>query len=156
VSVQAGFTVTPATAASPFIELIVIPTFQPAGYPSISTATFVVTPDPGNATFTACIDGCDLGTVLINGTTGNQGQTFTFNALQSTQGVILFAGSSTGLLQISSAALTFTLSQTTSSGNIVLGNVTGTLTVTGTPYGAAGNPVTLSGPISGTYSENRP
>jgi uncharacterized protein (TIGR03437 family) len=154
ISVQTTLTITPSTADSPFVQLIVIPTFQPAGYPSISTATFTVTPDPGNITFTACIDGCDSGTVLLNGTASNQGQTFTFNAIRSGRNSVLFSGSSSGLLTVTSASLTFTLAKTTATGKIVLGDVSGMLSLTGsTPQNSA---ITLSGPITGTYSETLP
>jgi hypothetical protein len=113
-----------------------------------------VTPDPGNATFTACIDGCNSGTVLLGGTTSNQGQTFTFSALRAGTNSILFSGSSTSLLQVSSASLTFTLAKTVMSGKIVLGTVIGTLNITGsTPQNSS---ITLSGPITGSYSATLP
>jgi uncharacterized protein (TIGR03437 family) len=158
-SVLTSLTVTSATVSSPFTELIVIPTFQPTGYPTITTASFSVTPDAGNATYTACIDGCALGAVLLNGTTSDQGTTFTFNMLQSGgNNTILYAGSSTGLLQLSSISLTFSITQTSgsSTGGNSNGTITGTMTMTGTPYGATGSALTLSGPLSGNYSEIRP
>jgi uncharacterized protein (TIGR03437 family) len=154
ISVQTALTVTPATADSPFVQLTVVPMFQPAGYPSISTATFTVTPDPGNATFTACIDGCDSGTVLPGGTVGNQGQTFTFSTIRAGRNSVLFSGSSNSLLAVTSASLTFTLARTVTSGKIALGTVTGTLTLIGsTPQNPA---ITLSGPITGNYAETLP
>lgn len=153
-SVVTSLTVTSATASSPFTEIIVIPTFQPAGYPAITTASFTVTPDAGNATYTACIDGCQSGAVLLNGTTSDQGKTFTFNTLQAGRSNnILFAGSSTGLLQLSSISLTFSTSQFNAiSAGSANGTITGTLTATGTPYLASGAAITLSGPLSGNYS----
>ena len=59
-----------------------------------------------------------------------------------------------GLLLLSSASLTFSTSQTTSivGGSAANGMITGTLTITGTPYATSGSPVTLSGPLTGNYS----
>jgi hypothetical protein len=114
-------------------------------------------PNAGSGTYTVVISGHNP--VFVDGTFLNVGQTLmTASALQpSTQappyGVFAAPGGSQFL--ISSASLTFSLTGTAVFGSIpgsVSGNLTGTFSVTGTPWPAGGAAVTLSGPISGTYS----
>jgi len=145
-SVQAVLTVLPAATAA-FSSLNAVITFQPTGNPS-GQLPLTITPDAGNVTYTA-VEG--IGISFINGTALNQNQTFTFNTFQP--GVVGFADFiwRPNSFNVSSASLTLTLHSAGSEG-ILLGTITGTLSITGTPYPAGGATVTLSGPITGNYT----
>jgi trimeric autotransporter adhesin len=148
-SAQATLTVTPAAAAA-FSSLLSTLTFQPTGNPS-SQFTLQVTPQAGNATYTAAIEGLPF---FVNGTASNQNQTFTFTTLYSnavtTSPAFMFNGS---LLRVSSASLSFTLtvSPAESGGGIANGSLSGTFSVTDTPV-LGGATVTASGAIGGIYT----
>ena len=148
-SAQATLTVTPPAAAA-FSSLLLTVTFQPAGNPS-SQFTLQVTPDAGNATYTAAIEALPF---FVNGTASNQNQTFTFTTLYSsavtTSPAFGFNGS---LLRVSSASLSFTLTinPAESGGGIANGSLSGTFRVTGAPV-LGGAPVTASGAIGGNYT----
>jgi hypothetical protein len=124
-------------------------TFQPVGYPSFQLS-FTVTANAGNMTYTAVIDENAPSLTLLNGTAS--GQTITFETLKPALNpiaVIIFG--STVLNQLSAASLTFTLNQTLAVPGTAEGSLTGTFSVTGTPFGSS-TPVTLSGAIAGTYT----
>jgi uncharacterized protein (TIGR03437 family) len=144
-SAQATLTVTPPAVAL-FSSLVALLNFQPVGSPS---GGFVlnITPDAGNATYTA-----SQGNISFTNGMVSQGQTLTFNGIQSGPVYALFVYGST-ILQVSSATLTLTLHPTPPSfaTSVILGTVTGTLSVTGAQY-PAGNMVTLSGAITGSYT----
>ena len=85
---------------------------------------------------------------LIKGTAS--GQTFTFNTISPLANDFYFGNPVLGAVwldPVSSATLNFTLKPA----DLFTGSLSGTLSVTGTPYGG-GAAVTLSGAISGNYS----
>jgi uncharacterized protein (TIGR03437 family) len=141
---QATLTVTPP-AGPLFSELIADLTFQPAGSPS-GAFVLIITPDTGNVTYSASEGNISF----TNGTLSNQGQTITFNGIQPGPVLALFIFGSTSL-DVSSATLSLTLKSTSSLSSVLLGSITGTLSVTGVPYPSGGNAVTLSGAITGMY-----
>jgi len=143
-SAQATLGITSAVSAPPFTSLVAELTFQPVGYPS-TQGEILITPNAGNVTYTGSIqlEGDTLG--FLNGTASNQA--FTFSQLE---GSPLVAFGSTAL-QLSSASLTVTLNQTFSGDGVASGNLTGTLSITGTPYEVGGASVTVSGALIGTY-----
>jgi uncharacterized protein (TIGR03437 family) len=128
--------------------------FQPAGFPS-TTIIATVTPDSGNNTYSAQLVGggsTSISAQFVNGTASNQGNTFTFNNLFTLGGPlsnVFIVGTS---YVITSGSLTFTLTPTRTLPSITTGNVSGMLTLVGTVYGGT-TTITLSGPITGTYSE---
>jgi uncharacterized protein (TIGR03437 family) len=148
-SAQTMLTVTPAAVAA-FSSLLSTVTFQPTGNPS-SQFTLQVTPQAGNATYTATIEGVPF---FVNGTSSNQNQTFTFTTLYSsavtTSPAFSFNGS---LLRVSSASLSFTLTvnPAESGGGTANGSLSGTFSVTGTSV-LGGSAVTASGVIGGNYT----
>jgi hypothetical protein len=145
-SATATLTVLPP-AQAPFSSLTVLVTFQPTGNPS-GQFSLVVTPDAGNVTYTASDAS---GMSFTNGIPSNQNQTFTFNAIQpgAIAGVADFIWGPNSL-NASSALLSLTL-HPESVGGVLAGTITGTLSVTGTPFPAGGASVTLSGAITGSY-----
>lgn len=153
-SAHATLMVTQAAAAA-FVSLLSPLTFQPVGYPS-SQLTLQVTPDAGNATYTAALEGVPF---FINGTASNQNKTFTFNTLYSNALTAMpFFAFNGDALRATSASLTFTLNQTSGAPALANGNLTGTLSVTGTSE-VTGASVTFSGAIVGICqgrSKNRP
>jgi hypothetical protein len=114
-----------------------------------------VTPDSGNNTYSAQLVGggsTSISAQFVNGTASNQGNTFTFNNLFTLGGPlsnVFIVGTS---YVITSGSLTFTLTPTRTLPSITTGNVSGMLTLVGTVYGGT-TTITLSGPITGTYSE---
>jgi uncharacterized protein (TIGR03437 family) len=145
-SMQAPLMVLPPAKAL-FSSLMTALTFAPIGSPS-GQFPLTITPDSGNETYTAT---SGIGILFVNGTLSNQNQTFTFNAIQpGAIGVADFIWGATSL-KASSASLSLTLHQTGPAG-VLLGTISGTLTITGTPYPAGGNSVTLSGTVQGSYS----
>jgi len=143
-SAQSNLTVTPPATAL-FSQLIVDLTFQPVGSPS---GAFVlnITPDAGNATYSASQGNISF----TDGQVSNQGQTFTFDGIEPGPVYPLFIYGSTDLL-VSSAKLVLTLKSTSPLPSVLLGTVTGTLSVTGTLY-STGAAVSLSGAITGSYT----
>jgi hypothetical protein len=105
-----------------------------------------LTPDPGASTYTAALP---TATTFINGAVSNKGQTFTFNTLQA--GGNIFHPTGGAQLTVSSGALSFTLTQTSAQGGQGTGTISGNLTITGTGL-LGGSNITVSGPISGTYT----
>ncbi len=141
-SAHASLSVT-APASLPFLQLSAVVTYQPVGYPSAALG-IIVTPDAGNTTYTATI-----GPVTwISGVATNQGLTFTFNTLDP--GYNMYPIGTSTVLVLSSSTLSFTLTPPALLG--VLGNLNGTLTMTGTPL-TGGAASTLSGAVTGTYVE---
>jgi hypothetical protein len=94
--------------------------FQPGGF-AAGTVLLELTPNADNSTYSAKLSG---GATFTNG---------------------IFTGN--GLVQRS---LAFNLDASVLSSNVQTGNITGTFSITGTPYGGSAQ-VTLSGPISGPY-----
>ncbi len=136
-----------APVPAPFQSVDCLVTFEPSGYPS-SQITINITPNAGNLSFTGDL----ISMTFINGVPSNNDQTFTFTAFQAgifNQPPVLVT--STGSYEVSSAALTITLKQSSPYINL-LGTVSGTMSVTGTPYPQGGAAVTLSGQIVGTYT----
>jgi uncharacterized protein (TIGR03437 family) len=144
-SMQTSLTVTAAATAS-LKSLQASVTFQPAGSASFQTI-ITITPNAGNVSYSASLPG---GASFINGTATNQGQTFTFSAVQP-NGSFLVPPASIFLV-VASGSLNVTLTPTASSAAFAQGNISGTLSLTGSPLGG-GTALTLSGPITGSYSE---
>jgi len=123
--------------------------FQPGGFTG-GTVLLAVTPNADNSTYSAQLNG---GATFTNGTFTGNGLMFSASVLQpnatvQTYGYFL-APDSTRYV-VASGSLTFNLNASPLSSNAQTGTITGTLSITGTPYGG-GAPVTLSGPISGPY-----
>jgi trimeric autotransporter adhesin len=146
-SAQAVMSLTPP-AAPLFSSLIAVITFAPVGSSS-SQFPLTITPDAGNVTYSATEAS---GMTFTGGTVSNQGQTFTFNNFRA--GVDNIAQFIYGAndIQASSVSMVVTL-QPTPNTEGALGTITGTLTVTGTPFPAGGASMTLSGTLSGSYEE---
>ena len=123
--------------------------FLPGGFPA-GTVLLELTPNADNSTYTAKLNG---GVIFTNGTFTSNGLSFSASVLQPNATVppygYFLAPDSTRYV-VSSGSLTFNLGATVTSSNVQMGNITGTLSITGTPYGG-GAQVTLSGPISGPY-----
>ena len=147
-SAQATLTVTPPSPP-PFLTLSAAPLlFQPVGFASGNIGLSLAL-NADNTTYTATIGGSPT---FTNGTFSAQGQTFTANVLQPSTispPYGLFVAPGTNFYLISGASLTFTLAPKLA--GFPTGNLSGTLSVTGTPYPGGGAPVTLSGAISGSY-----
>ena len=133
-SVPPSVTVTAGTTSANFIvsggavtsnQMVTITAAYGGGaVPVILTVTPVSAPSFTSLTGVA---------TLVNGTTSNQGQTFSFNALSSPGSTYFdFSGS---ILQLSSASMTFTLTPTASAGGVTEGTPTGRLAMTGAPLG---------------------
>ena len=150
---QAQITVTASAAGTTvsFSSLTGAPlTFQPVGYSS-SEAALSCTPDAGNIVLSCNVTFASAGVVALKGTSSDHGTTFLFTQVDSTtQSPNVFIIGST-MYTISSANLSFTLTQTAAIGSERLGNLNGTLTVVGTPFESAGDPVTMSGVLKGQY-----
>ncbi len=144
-SAQTSLSLTPAVTAAPFSSMILTVNFQPTGAPS-GTLSITVTPNAGNATYTASFAN-GVAFTLLNGTTTNQGGTFTFNTVQP-NAKFLPPGSGT-FLSVTAASFSFSLTPSAQLGP-AYGSVTGMLSVTGSPSSGAAA-VTLSGAITGSY-----
>lgn len=123
--------------------------WQPAGF-APGTVLLTLIPNPDNSTYSAQING---GVTFTNGIFTSNGLSFSASILQPNAtvppyGYLLEPDSSRYV--VSSGSLTFNLGATVTSSNTQIGNIAGTLSITGTPYGG-GAPVTLSGPIAGPY-----
>ncbi len=109
-----------------------------------------LTPNADNSTYSAKLNG---GATFTNGIFTANGLSFSASVLQPNATVppygYFLAPDSTRYV-VSSGSLTFNLGASVISSNVQTGNITGTLSITGTPYGG-GAQVTLSGPISGPY-----
>ncbi len=141
-SAEANLSVTAGPAAPPFTSLLCPCTFQPVGYPAFQ-ANLEVLPNAGNTTYTATIP-------LINwpsGTASNNNQTFTFNTVGTGFSEFFYGGLE--LSPVTSATLSFTITPNQVAPS--LGNLSGTFSVTGTPYASGGAAQTVSGTIIGTY-----
>jgi hypothetical protein len=123
--------------------------FLPGGF-NAGTVLLELTPNADNSTYSAKLNG---GATFTNGIFSANGLSFSASVLQPNATVppygYFLAPDSTRYV-VSSGSLTFNLGATVTSSNVQMGNITGTLSVTGTPYGG-GAQVTLSGPISGPY-----
>jgi len=123
--------------------------WQPAGF-AAGTVLLTLTPNPDNNTYSAQING---GATFTNGIFTGNGLSFSASVLQPNATVppygYLLEPDSTRYV-VSSGSLTFNLGAAVLSSNTQTGNISGTLSITGTPYGG-GAQVTLSGPISGPY-----
>ena len=142
---QTALSVTAAAAALPFANLVATVTFQPSGSASFVTV-IELTPNAGSSSYSASLVG---GATFLNGTASSQGQVFTFNDIQSS-GLFLVPDISTWVV-VATGSLSLTLYPTPAVSGVQQGNVTGTLTVAGNAF-IGGTSVTLSGPISGTYT----
>lgn len=123
--------------------------WQPAGF-AAGTVLLTLTPNADNSTYSAQING---GATFTNGIFTGNGLSFSASVLQPNAtappyGYLLEPDSTRYL--VSSGSLTFNLGSTVISSNVQTGNISGILSITGTPYGG-GAQVTLSGPISGPY-----
>jgi len=123
--------------------------FLPAGFAS-GAVLLELTPNADNSTYSAKLNG---GATFTNGIFTGNGLSFSASILQANATVppygYFLAPDSTRYV-VSSGSLNFSLNTSVTSGNTQTGNITGTLSITGTPYGG-GAQVTLSGPISGPY-----
>jgi hypothetical protein len=123
--------------------------FLPAGFAS-GAVLLELTPNADNSTYSAKLNG---GATFTNGIFTGNGLSFSASVLQPNATVppygYFLAPDSTRYV-VSSGSLTFNLNASVTSGNTQSGNIMGTLSITGTPYGG-GAQVTLSGPISGPY-----
>jgi hypothetical protein len=123
--------------------------FLPAGFTG-GTVLLALTPNSDNSSYTAQLNG---GATFTNGIFTSNGLSFSASILQPNATVppygYFLAPDSTRYV-VSSGSLTFNLNASVVSSNVQSGNITGTLSITGTPYGG-GAQVTLSGPISGPY-----
>ena len=123
--------------------------FPPAGFPA-GTVLLQLTPNADNSTYSATLNG---GVTFTNGIFTANGLSFSASVLEPNATVppygYFLAPDSTRYV-VSSGSLTFNLGSTVTSSNVQTGNISGTLSITGTPYGG-GAQVTLSGPISGPY-----
>ena len=123
--------------------------FQPAGF-GAGTVLLALTPNSDNSTYSAQLNG---GVTFTNGSFTSNGLMFSASVLQPNATVppygYFLAPDSTRYV-VSSASLTFNLNASVISSNYQTGNITGTLSITGTPFGG-GAQVTLSGPVSGPY-----
>ena len=123
--------------------------FQPAGF-AAGTVLLTLTPNPDNSTYSAQLNG---GVTFTNGIFTSNGLSFSASILQPNAAVPpygYFLEPDSTRFVVSSGSLTFNLGSTIISSNVQNGNITGTLSITGTPYGG-GAPVTLSGPVSAPY-----
>jgi hypothetical protein len=109
-----------------------------------------LTPNADNSSYSAKLNG---GVTFTNGIFTANGLSFSASVLQPNATVppygYFLAPDSTRYV-VSSGSLTFNLASSVISSNVQTGTITGTLSITGTPYGG-GAQVTLSGPISGPY-----
>jgi hypothetical protein len=123
--------------------------WQPAGF-AAGTVLLTLTPNADNSSYTAQLNG---GATFTNGIFTGNGLSFSASVLQPNATVPpygYFLEPDSTRYVVSSGSLTFNLNASVISGNTQTGNITGTLSITGTPYGG-GAQVTLSGPISGPY-----
>ena len=127
----------------------VVMQWQPAGF-AAGTILLTLTPNADNSSYSAQING---GATFTNGIFTGNGLSFSASVLQPNTAIppfgYLLEPDSTRYV-VSSGSLTFNLGSTVISSNVQTGNISGTLSITGTPYGG-GAQVTLSGPISGPY-----
>ncbi len=126
--------------------------FQPTGFPS-GTVSLSLSLNASGGTYLTNINGGLP--ILTDGVFASSGGSFSAGALQPNvtyppYGV--FALSNTSVFLVQTASVHFTVSPTFASGGVQFGSLTGTLTVTGTPYPGGGAAVTVSGPISGSYT----
>jgi hypothetical protein len=123
--------------------------FLPAGFAS-GPILLELTPNSDNSTYSAKLNG---GVIFTNGIFTANGLSFSASVLQPNATVPpygYFLEPDSTRYVVSSGSLTFNLGSTVTSSNVQTGNIAGTLSITGTPYGG-GAQVTLSGPISGPY-----
>lgn len=128
-----------------FLELSGIVTFQPTSAPS-QRFSISLTPNAGNVTYSARVNGA----TFLNGTATNQGRTFTFNTIQPNG---LFFTTEGTFTSVTAGSLIVTVTPTGGFGKTTLGDVAGSISVTGS---RGGPPLTLAGAITGTYSANLP
>jgi len=123
--------------------------FQPGGF-APGTVLLTLSLNGDNSTYTAQLNG---GVAFTNGRFSANGLFFSASVLQANATVppygYFLAPDSTRYV-VSSGSLTFNLNAPVISSNVQTGNITGNLSITGTPYGG-GAEVTLSGPVSGPY-----
>ena len=143
-------------------------TFQPSGFPS-SQMVIQITPNAGDSTYTANIMG---GTMLAftNGTGAirEHTQTFTFNSITPGRNVMALGGGSFVLISVGSLSLAVDQKSNSSAASFANGNVSGTLSLTGTPYAGrnrnetsrqsstaatSNTNVAISGQLVGIYTE---
>jgi len=151
----------PANLNEVMSQLTVNATFQPAGLAS-SQITITITPNAGNTTYTATVNSRNpmfLGN-LTDGTTQNQGSSFTFNKLgASTRPGATYFMLDGAYFAPTGASLSLKLSPNGAKrANISLGSVAGSLSLTGKPMAVLGRPASggekvVSGQMLGTFTE---
>jgi hypothetical protein len=128
--------------------------FQPAGS-AAGLVPAVFTPNAAGGTFSVNLGG---GMTFTDGTFSSNGGSFTASTLQAnatTPPFGTFNPPGAGTFTVTSASMTFALTSTQNfqpgNGTIIQqGNLTGTLTVTGTPAGS-NTATTFAGPVTATY-----
>ncbi|MEO8053250.1 MAG: hypothetical protein ABI833_22850 [Acidobacteriota bacterium] len=122
--------------------------FQPAGF-AAGNVVLLLTPN-GDGTYSAQLNS---GVSFTNGVFTGNGISFSASILQPNATVPpygYFLAPDTTLYVVSSGSVNFSISASVISSNHQSGNLTGTLSITGTPV-AGGAPVTFVGPITGPY-----
>jgi len=146
-SAQATITVMPGGGASiSFSSLTATLTFSPTGYSS-GQFPLTITPNAGNGTYTGT---SGIGVSFTNGTIS--GNTLTFNSLQP--GSVFQTAEfdwGSNIFLATGVSMTLTL-QPTSTVGVILGSITGTVSVTGTFFPGGGSAITLTGPLSGNFT----
>ncbi len=139
----------PAPGFAPFLTFGPVQMqFQPGGF-APGAVVLVLTPN-GDGTYSAQLNS---GVTFTNGVFTGNGSTFSASVLQPNATVPpfgYFLAPDTTLYVVSSGSVNFNISASVTSSNHQTGNLTGTLTLTGTPVGG-GAPVTMAGPIAGPY-----
>jgi hypothetical protein len=135
----------------PFNVMHINAQFAPLDLPA-ELVNYTIAPTNGG---TAYMSTFPEGVTLVGGTvTNQQGQvvTLNFTTLQATPNT-WYAALNVVLPDVASGSMTLTITpvSTDPTTGVTLGNVSGLLTVTGTTV--AGNIISLSGPIFGTYVE---
>ena len=136
-------------------DLTVNGTLQPKDAPS-SQVAIRVTPDAGNATFTALLMGGGSAVTFTKGVASDEGRTLTFSSIQ--RGMVVFGST---YLQLSGGSLNLKLvGSSTALVSLEQGNVSGSFQLTGSAvqgrkvFGRMapnGPPTTIQGDIIGTY-----
>jgi uncharacterized protein (TIGR03437 family) len=146
-SASATLSVTASAPAAPFKELFLSFVLSAQGYPSSGLTPFLLTPNNGSPTFSAA-----SGMTFTDCSASNGLLTFSCSTLSPS--LQEFAALGYPTLVVTSASLQFTLNPGGSSTPGVTGSLSGSLSVTGTAFNgtvSGGAPVTISGPLSGTY-----